>query len=140
MYRISRRFSFSYGHRLLGYEGKCARLHGHNARVTVTLGGDALDRIGMITDFHDLKQSAGKWIEETIDHRTILHRDDPAARALLSIGEAPYVVDFNPTAENLSRHIFQRLSALGLPVVEIVIDETANCTASYTEGGEGRSD
>jgi 6-pyruvoyltetrahydropterin/6-carboxytetrahydropterin synthase len=139
MYRIARRFSFSYAHRLLEYEGKCARLHGHNASVVVTLSGEGLDRKGMVMDFHDLKETAGGWIDGKLDHRTILHRGDPLVGALQSIGEKPYLVDFNPTAENLSRHIYQELSALGLPVVEIVIDETANCTASYTQNREGLS-
>ncbi len=139
MYRISRRFSFSYAHRLVEYEGKCARLHGHNARLVVTLFSTGLDRKGMILDFHDLKETAGKWIDEMLDHRTILHRDDPLAAALREAGEDPYLVDFNPTAENLSRHVFQALSALGLPVAEIVIDETVNCTASYAPDREGLS-
>jgi 6-pyruvoyltetrahydropterin/6-carboxytetrahydropterin synthase len=139
MYQISRKFSFSYAHRLLEYEGKCARLHGHNARVVVTLSSEGLDRNGMIMDFHGLKQTAGRWIDETIDHRTILHRSDPLVVALRSAGEEPYLVDFSPTAERLSHHIYQKLSALGLPVTEIVFDETVNCAASYRPDGEALS-
>jgi 6-pyruvoyltetrahydropterin/6-carboxytetrahydropterin synthase len=131
MHRITRRIAFSYGHRLLNYEGKCARLHGHNALVFVTLGAERLNADGMILDFDLVKRSVGGWIEERLDHRMILHRDDPAVAALRAIGEDPYVVDFNPTAENLSRHIFDRLSEAGLPIVEVVLDETPNCTAAY---------
>jgi len=139
MYRITRKLFFSYGHRLLDYQGKCARMHGHNARVLVTLAAEGLDRTGMVTDFDELKRLAGGWIEENLDHRMILSQADPAVAALRSIGEEPFVVDFNPTAENLSRYIFQQLSAMGLPVLEVTLDETANCTASYMAGREGLS-
>jgi 6-pyruvoyltetrahydropterin/6-carboxytetrahydropterin synthase len=131
MFRITREVSFSYGHRLYPYEGKCARLHGHNGRLRVTLASGTLDEAGMVVDFGYVKAALSRWLEETLDHRLILQRDDPVVAALRAIGEEVYAVDFNPTAENLARHVCDYLKSLGLPVVEVQMQETENCSASY---------
>jgi 6-pyruvoyltetrahydropterin/6-carboxytetrahydropterin synthase len=136
MFRITREVSFCYGHRLFPYEGKCARLHGHNGRLRVSLASGRLDEAGMVLDFAEVKAALARWLDDTLDHRLILHRDDPAVAALRAIGEQVYAVDFNPTAENLARHVCEHLRSLGLPVVEVELHETDNCSASYApEGG-----
>ncbi len=135
MFRITREVTFSYGHRLLRYEGKCARLHGHNGRLRVTLGAQDLNAAGMVVDFVDVKLALAGWLEETLDHRMILNREDPAVVQLEAIGEPLCVVDFNPTAENLARYVFERLRELGLPVIEIELRETDGCAAAYAPGG-----
>jgi 6-pyruvoyltetrahydropterin/6-carboxytetrahydropterin synthase len=131
MYQVTRELSFSYGHRLLQYEGKCARLHGHNGTVVLTLAARDLDALGMVADFHVIRARLGAWIDAELDHRMILRRDDPVLPALLDLGEPVYVVDFNPTAENLARLLFEKASALGLPVQEVRLYETPSCSATY---------
>ncbi len=132
MYTVTRELSFSYGHRLLNHEGKCARLHGHNGRLRVTLAAPDLDGVGMVVDFIDIKKTLAHWIDETLDHRMILHRDDPAARALRALGEPLHEVDFNPTAENIARLVHDHLRAAGLPVVQVSLEETESCSAAYS--------
>lgn len=131
MYRITREIGFSYGHRLHQYEGKCSRLHGHNGRLHVTLEAGDLNEAGMVVDFVDVKRLLARWLDETLDHRMILHKDDPAVGPLRDAGEDLYVVGFSPTAENLARHVFDHLKQVGLPVVEVYLRETENCAASY---------
>ena len=46
-----RRFTFCAGHRLVGHEGKCRNLHGHNYTLEVYLTGQEQDEIGRILDF-----------------------------------------------------------------------------------------
>jgi 6-pyruvoyltetrahydropterin/6-carboxytetrahydropterin synthase len=135
MYTVRREVLFSYGHRLLSYEGKCARLHGHNGRLVVTLAAEKLDPAGMVVDFVEIKNAIVRWIEETLDHRMVLSHEDPAVAALEAIREPIYVVDFNPTAENLARHLFERLREEGLPVIEVALEETPNCAATYRPTG-----
>ncbi len=77
MFSVTREIPFCYGHRLLNYDGKCRYLHGHNGRAVVTLAGAALDELGMVMDFARLKRVVGGWIDETLDHKMILHKDDP---------------------------------------------------------------
>jgi 6-pyruvoyltetrahydropterin/6-carboxytetrahydropterin synthase len=131
MYRVARELSFCYGHRLVHHPGKCAHLHGHNARVILSLEAESLDRLDMVADFGVIREQVGVWIDREFDHRLILHRDDPALPALRDLGEPVRVVDSNPTAEHLARLVFDRARAAGLPVVEVEFWETPTCKASY---------
>ena len=131
MYEVTRELSFCYGHRLLQYEGKCAWLHGHNGTAVLTLAAADLDALGMVADFLVIRARLGSWIDATLDHRMILHREDPALPALRELGEDVYVVDFNPTAENLARLLYDRAQDAGLPVVQVDVWETPTCKATF---------
>jgi 6-pyruvoyltetrahydropterin/6-carboxytetrahydropterin synthase len=131
MYRVVREMGFCYGHRLLRHDGKCAHLHGHNARVVVHLEAPSVDAGGMVADFQVIRSRIGDWIEAELDHRMLLQRDDPALPALRALGEPVVALDFHPTAENLARHVFEHARDAGLPVVEVELWETPSCRASY---------
>ena len=74
------------------------------------------------------------WIDENIDHRMVLWRRDPLAAVLTGMGEAVYLLDENPTAENLARHIFLQVSKQGLRLSEVRLWETPSSCATYHEG------
>ncbi|MDR2346430.1 MAG: 6-carboxytetrahydropterin synthase QueD [Planctomycetaceae bacterium] len=131
MFTISRNFSFCYGHRLLNYDGKCSHLHGHNARVKITLRSPKLDDNGMLLDFTKIKKIIGEWINDNLDHRVILCEKDPLVKLLLQYNEPVYILSDNPTAENLARIIFNRCESLKLPVVSVKFWETDNCCAEF---------
>ncbi len=131
MYQVTREIDFCYGHRLLNYEGKCRHLHGHNGRAVITIESPRLDERGMVLDFSDIKQAVSRWINENLDHRMILHRDDPAVAALSELGEPLYLIDVNPTAENIAKLIFDVTAEHGFPVVETRLWETPRCFATY---------
>jgi 6-pyruvoyltetrahydropterin/6-carboxytetrahydropterin synthase len=135
MYRVTREIHFCYGHRLLNYDGKCKHLHGHNGRAVITLEAPRLDALGMVMDFSRLKQVIGAWIDETLDHKMLLHRDDPALPALGQLGEPVHLMDVNPTAENIAKLIFDYTASRGFPVVEVKLWETESCFATYSKGG-----
>ena len=131
MFHVSREIDFCYGHRLLNYAGKCRHLHGHNGRAIVTFEAQGLDQRGMVLDFGDIKAILSRWIDEQLDHRMILCRHDPAVALLEGLGEPLYLIDANPTAENIAKVIFDRCLAEGLPVVEVKLWETPRCCATY---------
>ncbi len=131
MYTVTQTLSFCYGHRLLHYQGKCRHLHGHNARARIILEGDALDDLGMLRDFNDIKQAVKSWIDAEIDHNMLLHRDDPVLPLLQQAGERVYVMDVNPTAENIARLIFEYVRDSGFPVREVAVWETETSCATY---------
>ena len=131
MYRVTREIDFCYGHRLLNYEGKCRFLHGHNGRAVITIEGESLDERGMVLDFTDIKRSVSSWIDENLDHRMILHRKDPVVPMLEKLGEPMYLIDENPTAENIARLIFEQTRNEGVPIVEVRLWETPRCFATY---------
>lgn len=133
MFRITREIHFCYGHRLLDYQGKCRHLHGHNGKAVIVLQTQTLDRLGMVVDFSEVKRVVGGWIDATLDHKMILHRDDPVLPSLRELNEPVYVIDVNPTAENIARLIFNFVKSQGYPVVEVTLWETENSFATYSE-------
>lgn len=132
MFRVTREIHFCYGHRLLNYDGKCRHLHGHNGRAVITLQTPELDALGMVVDFSRIKRIVSAWINDTLDHKMILHKDDPALPYLRQQGEPVFVLDVNPTAENIARTIFEYTLAQGFPVVKVCLWETADSFASYS--------
>lgn len=128
---VIKELSFCYGHRLLNYQGKCRYLHGHNARVEIELQAETLDDRGMVHDFTDIKTGIGTWLDLELDHRMILHSDDPILPLLQAQGEPTFVMEGNPTAENLARLVFEYGAAQGLPVREVRFWETPTSCATY---------
>lgn len=131
MYNITKAFHFSYGHRLMDYDGKCRFLHGHNGVLEVDIQSENLDHRGMVMDFSDLSGIIKKWLNAHIDHKMILAKGDPLVNPLQEIGEPLYLVEENPTAENLARHIYQQTRALGIAVSEVRLWETPSSCATY---------
>jgi 6-pyruvoyltetrahydropterin/6-carboxytetrahydropterin synthase len=131
MFQVSQAIPFCYGHRLLHYDGKCGRLHGHNGVAVIELRSPALDAQGMVVDFDLVQRRVQAWISETLDHKLLLHRDDPVCAALRGLGEPFCEVDFNPTAENIARHVFEHARRAGFPVAEVQLVEQQGSTASY---------
>jgi 6-pyruvoyltetrahydropterin/6-carboxytetrahydropterin synthase len=131
MYRVTREIHFCYGHRLLNYDGKCRHLHGHNGKAVITIEAPQLDRLGMVMDFSRIKKVVSAWIDETLDHKMLLHKDDPVLDYLRQQGEPVHVLDVNPTAENIARLIYDFAAAQGFPVVEVQLWETESCFATY---------
>jgi 6-pyruvoyltetrahydropterin/6-carboxytetrahydropterin synthase len=137
MFRVTRQIDFCYGHRLLNYAGKCRHLHGHNGRAVITLESAALDANGMVFDFAEIKRAVSRWIDDTLDHRMILHREDPAARLLQELGEPLYLLAENPTAENIAKAIFDFTAQQRFPVISVKLWETPQCFATYVRDESG---
>jgi 6-pyruvoyltetrahydropterin/6-carboxytetrahydropterin synthase len=61
----------------------------------------------------------------------LLHRDDPMTPVLQSAGEPLFVMDVNPTAENIAALIWGAARKAGLQVAEVRVWETSTSRASY---------
>jgi 6-pyruvoyltetrahydropterin/6-carboxytetrahydropterin synthase len=131
MYRVTREITFCYGHRLLNYDGKCRHLHGHNGKAVITLEAEQLDARGMVLDFTQIKQVVSSWIDANLDHKMLLHRNDPVLPLLRAQGEPVFVMEMNPTAEAIARLIFDFANSQGFPVAEVRLWETDTCFATY---------
>jgi 6-pyruvoyltetrahydropterin/6-carboxytetrahydropterin synthase len=125
MFEVSVEESFSSGHALRGYKGKCENVHGHNYRVQVTLAGPQLNEIGLLVDFTDLKRVIRGIIAE-IDHQ-FLNDLEPFQTV-------------NPSAENLAKYFhdetLKRLGGLpaGAAITEVILWETDTASAKYRPG------
>ncbi len=132
MYEIVKRVEFSFAHRLVNYDGKCNRPHGHNGVAEVTLRSDTLNELGMVEDFGAVGDAVGGWIDENLDHRMILRNDDPFVAAIEGLGQHAFLMDDEPTAENIAKTIFETVADMGLPVVAITLWETPDSSATYS--------
>lgn len=131
MFRVTREIDFCYGHRLLNYDGKCRYLHGHNGTALISIESDKLDHRGMVLDFSDIKRVVSGWIDDNLDHRMLLHREDPFVAVLKQHGEPVFLMDENPTAENIAKLIFEYTVSQGFPIVQVDLWETPRCYATY---------
>ncbi len=132
-FAVSREIEFCYGHRLLNYNGKCKHLHGHNGIAIIKILANKLDDLGMVVDFSLIKEKIANWINQTLDHKLILCKDDPLVPVLQANNELIYIMDVNPTAENIAKHIFDYIKSQKFNVEEVIVWETQNCSASYKE-------
>jgi 6-pyruvoyltetrahydropterin/6-carboxytetrahydropterin synthase len=125
MFQVSVEETFSAGHALRGYKGKCENVHGHNYRVQVTLEGPQLDGIGLLVDFAQLKDVMRSVIRR-LDHQFI--------------NELEPFTTVNPSAENMAKYFYDQVSGqlkdlpAGARVTEAVIWETDTAMAKYHPG------
>lgn len=135
MFRVTKELHFCFGHRLMHYNGKCRQLHGHNAKAVVTVAASELDDQGMVRDFSVMRRQIGDWVERSLDHRLLLHKDDPLVPLLRTAGDPVVALNDHPTTENIARLIFDHVEAEGYPVVEVTLWETPTSYATYTPAG-----
>lgn len=132
MYEIVKSVNFCYGHRLLNYVGPCANLHGHNAKADIMLASKDLDARGMVMDFGDIRTIIKKWIDETLDHTMLLCRNDPLIPVLEERDEKFYLMEKNPTAENIAEHIFNYAESQNFPIVSVTLWESDSSFARFS--------
>ena len=80
-----------------------------------------------------IKETVKTWIDSKMDHRMILSREDPLIPLLEEAGQPIYVMEDNPTAENIAKLVFNQVKSQGIDVKEIRLWETPTSYASYSE-------
>jgi len=133
MFIITKEVYFCYGHRLMNHAGKCRNLHGHSVKASVSIEHEQLNEQGMVCDFSDIKACVESYIDENLDHNFLLHKDDPIIPMLIANKERFLALDEHPTAEVLSKMIYQHLKQQGFQVAQVVLWETASAHACYRE-------
>jgi len=122
MYTLTTMVEFSSAHTLVGHSGPCKKMHGHNWRVEVEITGEKLDKIGMVVDFKEIRKATNLVVDE-LDHEFLNNLE-------------PFSED-NPTAENIARYIFTKLSEefsnKNVKVNSIKLWETDKSAVSYKE-------
>lgn len=137
MYELIAEGHFDSAHFLHGYDGKCENLHGHRWRVAVTFGADSLvedgDMRDMVVDFSVVKRAVAE-VCDSLDHTLLVEEGTLAPATVAALESETFsltVLPFRTTAENLARHVFGELSAMGLPVTAVEVDETPNNRAVF---------
>lgn len=123
MYEISAFGHFDAAHFLREYKGKCANVHGHRWKVEITLQGRELDELGILIDFMDVKTML-KEVLNIFDHKMV--------------NDIPPFDNLNPTAENLSKFIYDEMveklkDRIGthIKIKRVTIWESEAASASY---------
>jgi 6-pyruvoyltetrahydropterin/6-carboxytetrahydropterin synthase len=106
------RDKFSAAHYLKEYKGKCEKVHGHTFQVEVAIPVRELDRTGIGRDFAEIK----KTLAAALPDHTLLND----------------VLPFNPSAENLARHLYGELKK-SFPVESVTVWESDDASATYAE-------
>lgn len=112
--KVTKEFSFCYGHILPKHSGKCKNLHGHNAKLEVTISGYVNTETGMVIDFGDLKQIVNNIIEN-IDHSFIINDFTPQwiLDGLVKDGLKTFNLESKQsTAENLAIYIAKEIKSV----------------------------
>lgn len=113
---------FSAAHRLNGYDGDCARIHGHNWIIEAYVQCSELSPIGIGIDFRDIK-TAIREVLSTLDHS--------------DLNELEPFRNENPTSENIARYLYRALSSKlndgKIRISRIKVSETPGAGAFYWE-------
>ena len=113
---------FASAHSLRDYPGDCARLHGHNWQVEVSVCSQVLDDSGIAIDFREIKKQT-KLVVKRLDHQYLNEIK-------------PFDV-LNPTAENIAKYFFDEIALLitnkDVKVKEVMIWETPRSAVTYSE-------
>ncbi len=143
MITAERYHDISCGHRVSGHESKCKYLHGHNYRVHFVVSARTLDFIGRVIDFSVIKSRLCMWLEDNYDHKFLLWEQDELLEQLMNADKDSIVaVPFNPTAENLAKHLVevvgpQQLTGTDCELIEVRVEETRKCLATYKKATNG---
>ena len=76
--------------------GACARDHGHNYVLEVSVSGEPDPETGMVLNLRDLDRVIREAVVDQVDHRHLNH-------------DVPFLRGVVPTAENVARAFWERL-------------------------------
>lgn len=118
--KITQAFTFEAAHHLphVPDTHRCRRMHGHSYRVELRLEGPVDSQLGFVADFFDV-EAAFSPLMERLDHHCLNEVEGLE----------------NPTAENISIWIWDRMRPLLPALAAVTVYETTNCWAEY----DGRS-
>lgn len=113
---------FSSAHKLVGYDGPCKNLHGHNWEVRIGIICEKTDELGLTIDFGIVKNDLNSIIDK-LDH-TLLN-------------DLEYFSNCNPTSENIAKYLYRELQNKinrgGCRISEVEIWESDKTSIVYYE-------
>jgi 6-pyruvoyltetrahydropterin/6-carboxytetrahydropterin synthase len=116
MYEIAVERSFWAGHAVTVSGGR-EEPHHHNWQVRVVIGGDRLDRDGLLCDFHVIEAELAR-VLATLDDR--------------DLNRSPAFGGGNPTAERVARHVADSLRIpAAVRLLSVSVTEAPGCVATY---------
>ena len=105
-------FEFCAAHRLPRHPGRCFRMHGHSYRLQVMVAGTPDPETGMVVDFFDIEDTAGRVVDSIRD------------TCLNDVLE-------NPTAEAIVVWLWQQIQPSLASLSGLRLFETESCHVTY---------
>lgn len=136
MYYVTKEFKWDMAHRLPTHEWKCWNVHWHTYRAMISLMGEEVQEkwpeTGMLKDFWNLKPIKD-WIDENWDHAYVWSRDDKVVEFLKGEWFRTYMMENNPTAENMARLLYEKVAEFfpDIWINKVVVYETPTSFAEY---------
>lgn len=122
MYKLNVISHFSAAHKLVGYEGACKDLHGHNWKVRIGILCDKTDDLGLTIDFKIVKKHLNELIDR-FDHKYL--------------NDLSCFKEKNPTSENIARFFYKEMNKKfakkDCQISEVEIWESDNTSMVYFE-------
>jgi 6-pyruvoyltetrahydropterin/6-carboxytetrahydropterin synthase len=122
LFEVAYETTFCATHRLTDQGGPLEPLHGHDWRVEAVAIGEALDRIGVVLDFEQLKEVVGEVASR-------FHYKD--------LNASPAFAGQSPSAEAVARYFFDEirkgLGEQGRHLSRVRVWEAPGCSATYRE-------
>ena len=118
MFELSVEDTFSAAHRVRGYSGDCAGIHGHTYKVSVTVKVEALDKIGLAMDFRHIKKTLSKIVKD-LDHK--------------NLNKLQFFKKHNATAEWIAVFIYNKVEKKIKEVTSVTVWEGRNTSVTYSK-------
>ena len=139
-YILGSEHNFDAAHWLVGHDGKCKNLHGHNWKVHIELIAHETiqegSSRGMVLDFYDLKKDFRAMVDY-FDHAVIVEENTISENLLEAFKQEGFerirLVDFRPTCENFAPYFYNEMKSKGYPVKSITVYETDINFCKYEE-------
>lgn len=135
MYTIRKKIKFEMAHQLYdAYTKECCNLHGHSYILELFFSSNTLDSTGMICDFKKIKDKLNSYIAEW-DHSVVMSVNMPEEylTCLTKFNKNLKITKYNPTAENMTKDMFDYIKKLIPSCVKVRLHETDTGYAEYSE-------
>ena len=136
---ITRKGTFDSAHRVMNEKMKCFNLHGHTYLYELTFKFNTIEDIGYAIDFKEIKRVGCQWIDDMLDHGTIVNpKDVHVIQAAIAVKSKIWFMSLNgrgeycnPSVENIAKEVFLGVRHLlddgNLCLQKVTIYETPNC-------------
>lgn len=135
MFTITKEFKWDMAHRLPNHEWKCFNVHWHTYKALITFRGVKVHEDWaeewMVKDFWNLKP-VKEWIDENRDHAYVWKKWDEVLEFLKEKGYKTFEFDVSPTAELMSKYLFETIAKDIMWIEAVTVYETPTSYATYT--------
>lgn len=125
MLSLTKIFRFEAAHAIYGYNGACARLHGHSYELHICVGAKTdvqnyIEDTGMILDLKILKKLVQDTLLSELDHKTVLSDKYISATSFYIAPEDIVIFPAEPTVENILLYIKRKIEDVLPPDIELI--------------------